>query len=58
MAHTRGDNVVATGRDVILLHVIVQGKHIDVTPALRTYAETRSAGSHAISTTSKTLKLC
>ncbi len=41
MRHTEGDGVVATGRDAILLHVIVQGKHIDVTPALRTYAETK-----------------
>ncbi len=41
MRHTEGDGVVATGRDAIPLHVIVQGKHIDVTPALRTYAETK-----------------
>jgi putative sigma-54 modulation protein len=33
--------VVATGQDAIPLHVIVQGKHMDVTPALRTYAETK-----------------
>ena len=33
--------MVARGRDAISLHVVVQGKHIDVTPALRTYAETK-----------------
>lgn len=32
---------MARGRDAISLHVVVQGKHIDVTPALRTYAETK-----------------
>lgn len=32
---------MATGRDATPLRVIVQGKHIAVTPALRTYAETK-----------------
>jgi len=58
MAHTEGNNVVATGRDVIPLHVIVQGKHIDVTPALRTYAETKVSRLTRYFDQSKTLKLC
>jgi putative sigma-54 modulation protein len=33
--------VNATEQNAASLHVIVQGKHIDVTPALRTYAETK-----------------
>ncbi len=31
----------AAEQDAGFLHVIVQGKHMDVTPALRTYAETK-----------------
>jgi putative sigma-54 modulation protein len=33
--------VKATEQDTGSLHVIVQGKHLNVTPALRTYAETK-----------------
>jgi putative sigma-54 modulation protein len=35
--------VKATEQDAGSLHVIVQGKHLNVTPALRTYAETKVA---------------
>ncbi len=33
--------MVARIRDEVPLHVIVQGKHLDVTPALRSYAEAK-----------------
>ncbi len=33
--------MVVDAKHAVALHVIVQGKHLDITPALRDYAETK-----------------